>query len=279
MNPYQPMPPPYRQHQGPPPQPPVGLMPPPNAPAWSHAATQPYPAPNSFQSQYGSPYQSRPPKACFICRDPNHLTNTCPHKTPRPQHDYNTRPAPPPSAQAPPTDPSHMVNITMDSAEEADEVCASAEVVRKRKHPINATDFKALATELVTQLRQTATHMPNEHVCHATSSPNKSVRSAAAVPKVRRRSAHVDRPPSPPMSIRSRGGSINSSSAFPRMKSIFEKQAKVLSVAALKKQLDDVDIEWNTNDFRTLKGKAAKITELAIFQATVAIADLKADSL
>ena len=63
------------------------------------------------------------------------------------------------------------------------------------------------------------------------------------------------------------------------MKSIFEKQAKVLSVVALKKQLDDVDIEWNTNAFRTLRGKAAKITELAVFQATVAIADLKADSL
>ena len=42
---------------------------------------------------------------------------------------------------------------------------------------------------------------------------------------------------------------------------------------------DDVDIEWNTNDFRTLRGQAAKITEPAVFQATVAIADLKADSL
>ena len=233
------------------------------------------------QSQY--PYQAhrqytpRPPRACFNCGDPGHLRNACPFNIPRRQSsDHSSNPSQPSQATAPnaPSVPASHVSLDMDSAAEADLVRAYAERTKLKKRPMNVEDFKSFASELATELRTAILHQPKEH--QAATSPAKTANSAIGTPhrkRPRRMPPIIE--PQDNISAASRGGSISSQAAGPKMRSIFEKQFSALSVTAIKKQLDDNGIEWCANDFRTLTKKATKIAELAACLADNAIADLK----
>ena len=255
---------------------------PPSAPPQSVPPfqTQPYGPPQqprppfnnhgSFNNQ-GS-FQPRPPRACFLCGDLNHIKPNCPFNPLRRQ-----TPRPPANVSAP-MDPTCQVQLTMDSAEDADEVRASAERIRRRKRPLNAGDFKALATELVKELTNINQNPPKQH----SNSPKKSINSGG--PTTRRRIERREPPladdqhphtRSRSPSSHSKVGSISSNAAAPRMRSIFEKQTKALPIKVIQKQLDDVGIDWVDNDFRSANKKASKISELAAHLASQAIKDLK----
>lgn len=167
------------------------------------------------------------------------------------------------------------MTLTMDSAEEADEVRASAERIRKKKRPLNAEDFKGLASELVSQLHHQIASARN----YDASSPQKSCQSAAAAVRPRRTRKRAPEPADDVVSLRSKGGSICSTVATPRMKSIFERQIKAMTIPAIKKQCTDAGIEWTPNNFRDLDQKALIISKLAAYMATQAVQDLKAASM
>ena len=164
----------------------------------------------------------------------------------------------------------------MDSAEDADEVRASVERIRRRKRPLNAGDFKTLATELVKELTNVNQNPPRQH----SNSSKKSMNSAGPVTRRRleRReapSADDQHPRTRSPSSHSKVGSISSTVASPGMRSIFEKQTKALPIKVIQKQLDDAGIDWVANDFCSANKKASKISELAAHLASQAIKDLK----
>ena len=211
----------------------------------------------------GNPYSSQPRpfapmRRCFICNNPGHMANRCPHKIQTPTPPINPNGHPNESAGSPSAD-SLTEGLT---PSETNEVRAFADNVRKRKRPVQISDFKGLAVEIVKELQTQTGRMPMDPVerrNHATSSPNKSHSHQAPRP----RSVRQHAPPAPS----SNSKSICSKAANKHLTDVFKKSFKSLSGKDLKASLDKADIEWTDNDFRNTIKKNVLIAKLAIFRS------------
>jgi hypothetical protein len=234
----------------------------------NHASQQPFqyaphppPNPPPGSSPYGQPpnfppafAHHAPTKRCFICNDPSHLANTCPFKKTSSNPSPHDRSSGPHTRSPPATDPDTHVEGDMDTKSEADEVRTFMDDVKKRKRPVQISDFKSFAVAIITELRTQASH-EQTGTNHATNSPNKShsarpTRSRQAVPP-------------PPRSSNSAGGSISSKAACKHLTDVFHKSFKSLSIKELKASLTKCDIDYTENDFKSANKKNALIAKLA----------------
>lgn len=192
-----------------------------------------------------------PNKKCFICGDPAHLANRCPHRR---QTNTPSTPTFPPTT---PTDRETRVVVDMDTMSEANEVREYVSNVKKRKRPVQVSDFKQLAVEIVKELRNQSTRPPVEPPCRATSSPNKSTTN-----------------PTPS----SNGKSICSKAANKHLTAVFKESFESLGNQELKSMLDNANIEWNDYDFRTTARKTGLIAKLAAAKSQEQIDKMKGTS-
>jgi hypothetical protein len=154
----------------------------------------------------------------------------------------------------------------MDTISEANEVRDFVDNVKKRKRPVQVSDFKTLALEIVKELQAQTDRAPIKPVDrsrnpvdrrnHATSSPNKSLSHHTS--RVRQRA-----PPAPS----SNGKSICSKAANKHLTEVFKASFKSLTAKDLKASLDKSNITWNENDFRSMAKKNSLIAKLAIFKS------------
>jgi hypothetical protein len=133
----------------------------------------------------------------------------------------------------------------MDTKSEADEVRTFMDDVKKRKRPVQISDFKSFAVAIITELRTQASH-EQTGTNHATNSPNKShsarpTRSRQAVPP-------------PPCS---------SKASCKHLTDVVHKSFKSLSIKELKASLTKCDIDYTENDFKSANKKNALIAKLA----------------
>ena len=239
----------------------------------------PYHNQSNFNHQRNAYPSQQPSKLCYICRDPSHLANACPHRKPRPLQDFSSRnPSdPPPTQVVSPTN----VNLDMDSVEEANLVRLAADKIRKRKRPANAEDLKEFAVTICQELTKVISHPPKQPSKQAAcNSPGESHSKSASRQHYPRRDRPAPSRPAPSCarSSASRVGSINSTAANTKMRSIFEEQIHAMRISHIKTKLDDAGIDWTANDFRDITKKTSLITQLAIFMAQQSVSDLKAAS-
>ena len=112
----------------------------------------------------------------------------------------------------------------MDTKSEADQVRTFMDDVKKRKRPVQISDFKSFAVAIITELRTQGFHKQTG-TNYATNSPNKSqsarpTRSSQAVPP-------------PPRSSNSAGGSISSKAACKHLTDVFHKSFKSFHWASI----------------------------------------------
>lgn len=198
-----------------------------------------------------------PMKRCFICNNPGHLANRCPYKTRAPMPHANPITSRSPSDTQAASDT--RVVSDMDTVSEANEVRDFADNLKKRKRPVQVSDFKTLACEIVKELQaqtEKAPVYPVDRRNHATSSPNKSLSHHGS--RVRQRA-----PPAPS----SNSKSICSKAANKHLTEVFRKSFKSFTVKELKASLDQAKITWNENDFKDHARKNTMIAKLAIFKS------------
>ena len=159
----------------------------------------------------------------------------------------------------------------MDSKDEADEVRKFIDDVKKRKRPVQISDFKSFAVAIISELRnQTQEQSGMAHAIHATHSPDSS--NTARPTKTRRATA------SPQHSSRSPTKSISSKAACKHLTEVFHKSFKKLSNKEIKTMLKNADISFEENDFRTLAKKDAMIAQLAAARCEEHIELMKHDT-